>query len=72
MNSINKEIVDEKRFLGPGFIIGHSYFDRKEPSLPFKDWFSSVLTNEIAPLLKEYWFDDKEKAEELINKMKAA
>jgi hypothetical protein len=72
MQTLNKEIADEKRFLGPGFMLGHSYFDKKEETFSYKDWFSSILHSEIAPLLKEYWFDDKEKAENLIDKIKAA
>lgn len=72
MLALNKEIADEKRFLGPGFMLGHSYFDKKEEAQTYKDWFSSILQAEIAPLLKEYWFDDKEKAESLIEKIKAA
>jgi 5-methylcytosine-specific restriction enzyme B len=72
MKILNKEIADEKRFLGPGFMVGHSYFDKKEKSQSYKEWFTSLIQNELAPLLKEYWFDDKEKAESLIDKIKAA
>lgn len=72
MTTLNNEIKEEKRFLGPGFMIGHSYFDKKEESQKYRDWFSSILKTEILPLLREYWFDDKEKADTLVEKIKAA
>lgn len=72
MTTLNNEIKEEKRFLGPGFMIGHSYFDKKEESQKYRDWFSSILKTEILPLLREYWFDDKEKADTLVEKIKVA
>lgn len=72
LNNLNEKICNEKRYLGPGFQIGHSYFDKKPASMNFKNWFDSILKYEIAPLLKEYWFDDKEKAEEIIKDIKVA
>jgi hypothetical protein len=30
-------------------------------------WYRQVITSEIAPLLREYWFDDSSQAENLIN-----
>jgi 5-methylcytosine-specific restriction protein B len=54
--------------LGKWFSVGHSYFCSKN-----KDgdevWYNHIITNEIGPLLKEYWFDDEEKANENINKL---
>ena len=29
------------------------------------DWYESVVETQIAPLLREYWFDRPERAEEL-------
>lgn len=72
VNKLNEKICDEKRYLGPGFQIGHSYFDKKPSHMNFKAWFETVMKYEIAPLIKEYWFDDKEKAEEVINELKVA
>jgi 5-methylcytosine-specific restriction protein B len=33
------------------------------------DNYMSIIKYEIAPLLKEYWFDDLEKAKEEIEKL---
>jgi hypothetical protein len=66
MGKLNELIRSEKTGLGPGFEIGHSFFcpQETEESLDV-DWYRSVIREEIAPLLKEYWFDDPDKAEDL-------
>lgn len=67
MLKLNDEIRAEKTNLGPGFEIGHSFFcpQGTEDELGM-DWYRSVIRVEIAPLLREYWFDDLDKAEERI------
>jgi 5-methylcytosine-specific restriction protein B len=54
--------------LGKWFSVGHSYFCSKNKDRE-EDWYNHIITNEIGPLLKEYWFDDEEKANENINKL---
>lgn len=56
---LNKEIETDDT-LGAGFCIGHSYFCTDE-KIDLK-WMESVLNYEIIPLLREYWFDDKERS----------
>ena len=51
--------------LGSGFEIGHSYFCNKESV--DDDWLHSVIEFDIIPMLQEYWFDDRSKAEEWRN-----
>jgi len=63
---LNNRILDDED-LGYGFRIGHAYFCGK--GTKNKQWFRSIINYEIAPLLKEYWFDDLEKAEEEIEKL---
>lgn len=67
MSSLNERIRSEKTNLGSGFEIGHSFFcpHDTEDELGI-DWYRSVVQAEIAPLLREYWFDDTDKAEQLI------
>ena len=58
MSELNKKI-EMSPDLGVGFIVGHSFF---VPSHPVQDsvaWYNGVIRNEIAPLLREYWFDKK-------------
>ena len=54
--------------LGAGFCIGHSYFcDQKTVS---KEWLENVVNYDIAPMLKEYWFDDPQKSKAQIENIK--
>lgn len=46
--------------LGAGFCIGHSYFCDQETVS--KEWLRNVVNYDIAPMLKEYWFDDPQKS----------
>lgn len=69
---LNNYIADEnKSNLGKGFCIGHSYFCEKpnEGQSP-KDWFNSILDFEIFELLHEYWWDETQKAEDWINRLR--
>ena len=55
-----------------GFEIGHSFFCPQKTEDEFGlDWYRSVIRSEIAPLLREYWFDDTDKAEQLIEELLA-
>lgn len=51
------EVIKED--LGEGFCIGYSYFCNLETVEI--DKLSLIIEFELIPLLKEYWFDDKEK-----------
>ncbi len=56
-------VISNDRNLGEGFRIGHSFFsyplDGKTPEEAFRD----IVKFEIGPLLREYWFDNIDKAE---------
>lgn len=51
--------IEKDETLGRGFRIGHSYFCT-EKSIDDM-WLNAVITYEIIPLLKEYWFDEPSK-----------
>jgi len=61
---LNTEIIGDVANLGPGFAIGHSFFcagpNTGEDEV---DWYSRIIRTEIAPLLREYWFDAPAKAD---------
>jgi MoxR-like ATPase len=59
---LNHVISNEKKDLGPDFCIGHSYFCNCGNI--GHGWYENIIEYEIAPLLQEYWFDNKGKAEE--------
>ena len=66
LTELNAKIADESASgLGKGFCIGHSYFC-VEPveGQSESDWYKAIIQYEICPLLDEYWWDDKNKAEE--------
>jgi 5-methylcytosine-specific restriction protein B len=64
MAKLNEHIRAETAGLGPGFEVGHSFFcpQGTEEDLDLA-WYRAVVEGEIAPLLREYWFDDLSKAE---------
>jgi MoxR-like ATPase len=65
ITGLNQEISDDKANLGPGFVIGHSFFCPSDQSIVLDtDWYRSIVETEIVPLLEEYWFDDAERAEQ--------
>jgi MoxR-like ATPase len=57
---LNREIkMDDS--LGEGFCIGHSYFCGQQDCT--EEWMKSVVYYDIIPMLREYWFDDKQKVQ---------
>jgi MoxR-like ATPase len=57
LSELNRKIADD-RDLGEGFCIGHSYFAAPSNGTPPDGaWYSRIIRFEIAPLLREYWFD---------------
>lgn len=66
--NLNKVIANDDS-LGAGFCIGHSYFCDQEAV--GKEWLTNVVNYDIAPMLKEYWFDDPQKSEIQISIIKS-
>ncbi len=66
LTDLNAKIADENNSgLGKGFCIGHSYFCVKPvDGQAESDWYKSIIQYEICPLLDEYWWDDKAKADD--------
>jgi hypothetical protein len=65
---LNQRISDDPA-LGIGFCVGHSYFCQRGSGVPNEAWYKRVVQTEVAPLLKEYWFDDGERAAEEIARL---
>ena len=64
MTALNSEIADDKVRLGLGYRIGHSFFVPSDGAQPLDAaWYRRTVQHEIAPLLREYWFDNPEAAE---------
>ncbi|MCM3491174.1 EVE domain-containing protein [Alkalihalophilus marmarensis] len=69
ISEINQEIVNDKLNLGKGYEIGHSYFCPLQDIGDEEKWFDKIVKLEIAPLLKEYWFDNDEKVSDLLARL---
>ncbi len=74
LKELNSYIADEtKSNLGKGFCIGHSYFcSPPNENQSESEWYHCILEFEIMDLLQEYWWDEKQKAEDWINKLRIA
>ena len=71
MGKLNETIRGDKE-LGPGFQIGHSYFVPGDGDKPSEDWYKHIVDTQIAPLLREYWFDSPEDVEKEVARLTAA
>ena len=68
---LNSDIADDEA-LGEGFEVGHSYFCTEKDTEITNDWIKSTVEYELIPLIKEYWFDDKDKQTQWIQKLRNA
>ena len=58
LTDLNRKIRDDRKNLGPGFEIGHSFFCPRDDEEQLDDsWYEAIIRGEIEPLLREYWFD---------------
>lgn len=71
IQDLNLEIENDPT-LGRGFAIGHSYLTLPEGAAPDEAWLSSVVEDELIPLLDEYWFDEQSRVEEWGFKLRTA
>lgn len=67
MSLVNERIRKDATNLGKGYCIGHSFFC----SIPAGEaadytWYTNIINTELAPLLREYWFDDPAQAESIV------
>jgi hypothetical protein len=70
MNALNEKIADDTKNLGPGYKIGHSYFCPTDNEQTYdENWYKMVITSEIKPLLKEYWFENSKIADDYVEQL---
>jgi hypothetical protein len=71
LKTINSHICEDKRHLGEGYQIGHSFFCPPFTlSLDAASWFHRVVDHEILPLLREYFADADSKYGEFRDALK--
>ena len=69
VKELNEAICDDDS-LGDGFEIGHSYFC--ELSHQYEKELDDIITYDIVPMLKEYWFDEPNTYKEWEDKLLGA
>jgi len=69
IRELNEEISRDES-LGEGFRIGHSYMCTDDEVTD--EWLNDVITYEIIPLIKEYWFDENDKVKRWEAKLRNA
>ncbi len=67
---MNDDIAADRN-LGRQFRIGHSHVTPAPGDVDDDpaEWFTQVVETEIAPLLREYWFDDVQKADDAVSEL---
>ncbi len=69
VESLSNTITSDES-LGEGFCIGHSYFCNLTEATDAA--LTEIIDYELAPLLKEYWYDDRQKSIDWITRLKDA
>jgi 5-methylcytosine-specific restriction enzyme B len=73
VTALNEKIEGDRKNLGRGFVVGHSFFCLpSQTAVADDDWYRSVVLSEVAPLIEEYWFDRQETAKKWINELLAS
>ena len=67
---LNERIANDDS-LGEGYRIGHSYFCNIPENLVAQR-LESIVEFDLIPLLKEYWFDNKEEVNKWSAELRAA
>lgn len=65
LSALNR-VISSAPHLGFGFQVGHSYFMSAD-SLSENGEYAQIIKYEIKPLLEEYWFDDPDMVQQLVD-----
>lgn len=72
IGELNRLIAEDARNLGPGYVIGHSYFCQRDPQDAYDEaWYARIVRYEVEPLLHEYWAEAPEKVRKLVEALLA-
>ena len=72
ISELNKIIAEDARNLGPGYVIGHSYFCQRDPRDAYDEaWYARIVRYEVEPLLHEYWAESPEKVKKMVEALLA-
>lgn len=67
------EAITADQSLGAQFSVGHSFFTpaAEMEAARWQTWLGNVILTEIKPLLLEYWYDARQKAEDHVKTLQA-
>ena len=70
MKALNDDIAVDPS-LGGNYAVGHSFFcpPKGDPEGGWEEWYETVVDYEIRPLLREYWFDAPDTANDHADKL---
>lgn len=75
LGDLNRSIIEDPG-LGAGFAVGHSYLTPPRNSAASGQdvgaWLTSVVEDELVPLIEEYWFDEPNTADQWAEKLRSA
>jgi hypothetical protein len=69
IGALNATIADDPS-LGPQFAVGHSFVTPSDTQSDGLAWYHGVIETQIGPQLREYWFDERAKADAAIAALK--
>lgn len=67
---LNEEIAKDPN-LGAGYMVGHSYFCAIGDGEDHDRWYERVVATEVAPLLREYWPDERDRVDQALLRLTA-
>ncbi|OFL76656.1 hypothetical protein HMPREF2748_06465 [Corynebacterium sp. HMSC077B05] len=75
LDALNTRIAADIN-LGRDYGVGHSFVTPRKSSKPLTSeethkWFDAIIDTDLAPLLREYWYDQPEVLEEALRELRA-
>ena len=72
LGRLNAAIGKDSKNLGTGYAVGHSFFCAcAAGQTPDEAWYRAVIEGEVAPLVREYWFDQPTAAQKHVDDLLA-
>ena len=74
LSVLNERIAQDVN-LGRDYGVGHSFVTPRKSSKPLSReetcmWFDAIIDTDLAPLLREYWYDQPEVLEEALRELR--
>ena len=73
--ALNDRIANDVN-LGSDYGVGHSFVTPRKSSKPLsgdetRKWFDAIIDTDLAPLLREYWYDQPDVLEDALRELRA-